>query len=119
MLSTTLFDTHGRNALVSEAMRMLPALRNPFSLSLVRALPASVLLVSMLVLPVLAKPVASAPSAPSDPPLLPSDFVGWSASAPAQVSDAPEAADAANAEILKEYGFQQFSSAQYVNGDNK
>jgi hypothetical protein len=95
---------------------MLPALRNPFSLSLVRALPASVLFVSMLVLPALAKPVATAPAGP---PLLPSDFAGWSSSAPAQVSDAPEAADAANAEILKEFGFQQFSSAQYVNGDNK
>ncbi len=98
---------------------MLSALRNSFALSLVRALPASVLLVSLFVTPVLAKPVAFAPSAPSAPPLLPSDFAGWSTSAPPQVSDAPEAADAANAEVLKEYGFQQFSSAQYVNGDNK
>jgi hypothetical protein len=95
---------------------MLTALRNPFSLPVVRALPASVLLVSMLVLPALAKPVVSTPSAP---PLLPSDFAGWSLSAPAKESVAPEAADAANAEILKEYGFQQFASGQYVNGDNK
>ena len=31
----------------------------------------------------------------------------------------PEAADAANASVLKEYGFQQFATAHYTNGDNK
>jgi hypothetical protein len=95
---------------------MLIALSNPFSLPVVRAFPASVLAVSMLVLPALAQPGASTPSAS---PLLPSDFAGWSLSAPVKESAAPEAADAANAEILKEYGFQQFASAQYANGDNK
>ena len=53
------------------------------------------------------------------PPLLPTDFAGWSQSAPVQESTAPEAADAANASVLKEYGFQQFVSAHYANGDNK
>ncbi len=56
---------------------------------------------------------------PAAPPLLPTDFAGWSLSAPAQESTAPEAADAANASVLKEYGFQQFASAHYANGDNK
>ena len=51
--------------------------------------------------------------------MLPTDFAGWSLSAPAQESAAPEAADAANAAVLKEYGFQQFESAHYANGDNK
>ena len=94
---------------------MLRALRSPFSFPVLRALPASVLLLSALVLPALAQP--SAPAAA--PPLLPTDFAGWSQSAPVQGSTAPEAADAANASVLKEYGFQQFVSAHYANGNNK
>jgi hypothetical protein len=34
-------------------------------------------------------------------------------------SSAPEAADAANAPVLKEYGFQQFAAAHYANDGNK
>jgi hypothetical protein len=34
-------------------------------------------------------------------------------------SSAAEAADAANAGVLKEYGFQQFTTAHYINGNNK
>lgn len=65
--------------------------------------------------PAQAKPVpAEAPAT-----LLPKDFAGWTQSAPAETSDAPEKADAADAAILKEYGFQQFASAHYVNGDNQ
>jgi hypothetical protein len=93
---------------------MLRALR--FALPVFRVLPASVLCFSVLVLPALAKPAVSAPAAP---PLLPTDFAGWSLSAPVQESASPEAADAANASVLKEYGFQQFASAHYANGDNK
>ena len=85
-----------------------------FSLPVVRAL--SVLCLSVLALPALAKPALPAPAAA---PLLPTDFAGWSLSAPLQESAAPEAADAANASVLKEYGFQQFVSAHYANGDNK
>src|ERR1700733_9151915 len=96
---------------------MLRALRSPFAFPVFRALPASVLLLSALVLPALAQRSAPAPAAA--PPFLPTDFAGWSLSAPAQESTAPEIADAANAAVLKEYGFQQFSSAHYANGDNK
>jgi hypothetical protein len=96
---------------------MLRALRSPFALPVFRAFPASVLLLSALVLPALAQRSAPAPAAA--PPFLPTDFAGWSQSAPAQESTAPEAADAANAAVLKEYGFQQFASAHYANGDNK
>jgi hypothetical protein len=96
---------------------MLRALRSPFAFPVLRALPASVLLLSVLALPALAQPSAK-PSSTS-PPLLPADFAGWSQSAPVQDSTAPEAADAANASVLKEYGFQQFVSAHYANGDNK
>ena len=96
---------------------MLRALRSPFAFPVLRAFPASVLLLSVLALPLLAQPSAK-PSA-TTPPLLPTDFAGWSQSAPVQDSTAPEAADAANASVLKEYGFQQFVSAHYANADNK
>ncbi len=96
---------------------MLRALRSSFPFPVLRALPASVLLLSALALPALAQP--SAKTSVAAPPLLPTDFAGWSQSAPAQESTAPEAADAANASVLKEYGFQQFVSAHYANGDNK
>jgi len=111
------FDTCGRNALVSQQVRMLRAPRSPFSSPVLRSLPASVLLLSALVLPALAKPSAPVPSAA--PPVVPTDFAGWSLSAPAEQSTEPETADAANAAVLKEYGFQQFASAHYANGDNK
>jgi hypothetical protein len=100
------FDTHSRNALVSEQVRML------------RALPASILSLSLLLLPAYAKPASpSSPAAAQS--LLPTEFAGWSLSAPVQESAAPEAADAANAAVLKEYGFQQVETAHYTNGDNK
>jgi hypothetical protein len=83
---------------------------------MLRALTATVIFLSLLVSPALAKP---APAAPAPPPLLPTDFAGWTLSGPVQDSAAPEAADAANAAVLKEYGFQQFVTAHYVNGDNK
>jgi hypothetical protein len=96
---------------------MLRPLRSPLVFPILRAFPASVLLLSALALPAFAQPSAKAPSAAA--PLLPTDFAGWSQNAPAQESTTPESADAANAAVLKEYGFQQFVSAHYVNGDNK
>jgi hypothetical protein len=83
---------------------------------MLRALPASVLFVSLLVSSALAKP---ATATPAGPPSLPNDFAGWTLSGPVQQSDAVELADAANASVLKEYGFQQFAIAHYANGDNK
>jgi hypothetical protein len=94
---------------------MLRALRSPFAFPVLRAFPALVLLLSVLVPPALSQ--SSAPAAA--PPLLPTDFAGWSQSGSVQQSTAPESADAANAAVLKEYGFQQFVSAHYANGDNK
>jgi hypothetical protein len=81
---------------------------------MLRALSASALWLSLLVSPALAKP-----STENAPAILPQDFAGWSLSAPAQGSAAPEAADAANAAVLKEYGFQEFATGHYVNGENK
>ncbi len=96
---------------------MLRALRSSFAFPLFRVLPASLLILSALVMPALSQPSAKSPAAA--PPLLPTDFAGWSQSGPAQESTAPETADAANAAVLKEYGFQEFVSAHYLNGDNK
>ncbi len=87
-----------------------------FSRPMLRALPASLLYLSVLVSPALAAPAAPAAPAPS---LLPSDFAGWSQSGTVESSTKPEAADAPNASILKEYGFQQLVTAHYANADNK
>jgi hypothetical protein len=95
---------------------MLRALRSSLFLAVLSALPASVPLLPLLALPPPAKTAAPASATPA---LLPTDFAGWSQSAPAQESTAPEAADPANAAVLKEYGFQQFSTAHYASGDNK
>ena len=83
---------------------------------MLRALAASVLCFPLLLSPAFAKPAASVPT---PPPLLPNEFAGWSVSGAVQDSAAPEAADPANASVLKEYGFQQFETAHYTNGDNK
>lgn len=60
----------------------------------------------------------TAEKAPPAPPLLPTDFAGWQLAVPATTSTAPQAADDANADLLKEDGFAQFASATYTrNGD--
>src|SRR5271170_6454761 len=60
----------------------------------------------------------TAEKVPAPPPILPSNFAGWHLAAPATASAAPEAADGANADLLKEDGFEQFASATYIrNGD--
>jgi hypothetical protein len=78
---------------------------------------ASLLVLSTLLLPAFAKPSAPAPDAA--PALLPHDFAGWSLSAPLVDSTAAETADNANAGVLKEYGFQEFVTGHYANGDNQ
>jgi hypothetical protein len=64
----------------------------------------------------LAKPAEKTPPAP---PLLPTDFAGWQLAAPATTSTAPEAADNANADLLKEDGFAQFATATYTRDGDK
>ena len=60
----------------------------------------------------------TAEKTPPPPQLLPTDFAGWQLGAPATTGTAPEAADAANADLLKEDGFAQFASGTYTrNGD--
>jgi hypothetical protein len=60
----------------------------------------------------------TAEKVPPAPPLLPTDFAGWRLAVPSTTSTAPEAADNANADLLKEDGFAQLASATYTrNGD--
>jgi hypothetical protein len=60
-----------------------------------------------------------APPSPAEPPILPSDFAGWHQVSAPQRSTTPEAADQANAAVLHEYGFAEFSAANYTQPDNK
>jgi hypothetical protein len=60
-------------------------------------------------------PVKSA--APDE--VLPKIFAGWQRVGPAQITTDPAAADAQNAPVLKEYGFNRLASATYTDADNK
>lgn len=61
----------------------------------------------------------SAPKTAPLKPLLPADFAGWRLTAPAVDRVEPEAADAANADVLREYGFQRFEQGDYAQEDNR
>src|SRR5438270_936650 len=51
--------------------------------------------------------------------ILPKDFGGWQAKGAIQTSRDAVVADAANAPLLKEYGFADFSSATYIREDGR
>lgn len=63
------------------------------------------------------KTTASAPA--SLPALLPTDFAGWHLASSTAPSSAPQAADGGNSDVLREYGFSEFSSGSYTRDDNK
>jgi hypothetical protein len=52
-------------------------------------------------------------------PMLPQQFGGWELSGTAQTSTNPAMADPVNAEVLKEYGFNDFESATYTRDDGR
>jgi hypothetical protein len=64
-------------------------------------------------------PLLAQKTAPASLPLLPVDFAGWHQAGSPLTSKSPDAADQANAAVLKEYGFTEFASANYVQPDNK
>lgn len=78
-------------------------------------------LYQFVILAAVCSPVYAAPTpaTPAPPPLLPTDFAGWHQVSKPQRSVAPEAADSANAVVLREYGFSEFASANYTQPDNK
>jgi hypothetical protein len=69
-----------------------------------------------------AEPPAPVPS-PSTPvsstPVLPAEFAGWQLKGAVARSDDPAAADAANAPVLKEYGFVRLEKAAYTRDDGR
>ena len=62
-----------------------------------------------------AAPSAGAPAAPVA--VLPNDFAGWRVSGAVTKSADPALVDAANAAVLKEYGFERFEKAEYTRDD--
>jgi hypothetical protein len=51
--------------------------------------------------------------------LLPADFAGWTKNGPTETGTTPDAADRANADVLKEYGLKDFAVAHYDHGGGK
>src|SRR4051812_25822258 len=75
-------------------------------------------------LAVLATPLCfAAKQAPAAPPaampILPSDFAGWHMAEAAKLQTQPQAADAANVEALKDYGFKDFEESTYTRDADK
>jgi hypothetical protein len=75
------------------------------------------LALSTLPLAVAATPAAKPVTQPAD--VLPQTFDGWQRVSAPQISTDPQAADAQNVAVLKEYGFNQLATAAYSDGDNK
>ncbi|MBZ5663005.1 MAG: hypothetical protein LAO30_00225 [Acidobacteriia bacterium] len=63
------------------------------------------------------EPPATAPAAATS--ALPSEFAGWQVKGDVAKSDDPAAADAANAPVLKEYGFLRLEKATYTRDDGR
>ena len=77
------------------------------------------LLSSVLAVPALARTAsaaanASAPAQPASRSLLPETFAGWQIAGTPQQSTNPQAADAAEAPALQEYGFTRYEAANYT-----
>src|ERR1700741_3179916 len=90
--------------------------------------PYSVLVICVLALVFSASGLAQSKTTLVDPKqaeksaqdgLLPSNFAGWQKAPEARTSKSPDAADPANPQILKEYGFTDSETATYTRGDRK
>ncbi|MGD0790365.1 MAG: DUF6599 family protein [Terriglobales bacterium] len=64
-------------------------------------------------------PVPVSPAAVSPTSVLPPEFAGWEVKGAVARSDDPAAADAANAPVLKEYGFQRLEKVAYTRDDGR
>jgi len=65
------------------------------------------------------KPLPATPNSASSVPVLPTEFGGWQMRGPVTRSDDPAVADAANAPVLKEYGFVRLEKAAYTRDDGR
>jgi len=64
-------------------------------------------------------PCVAAFAAEAPAPVLPTEFAGWQVKGAVAKSDDPAVADAANAPVLKEYGFQHLEKAAYTRDDGR
>ena len=64
-------------------------------------------------------PVAIPATPASSTSVLPTEFAGWQAKGVIAKSDDPAVADAADAPVLKEYGFQHLEKASYTRDDGR
>jgi hypothetical protein len=62
---------------------------------------------------------AVSPTPVSSTPVLPTEFAGWQVKGDVARSDDPSSADAANAPVLKEYGFVRLEKAAYTRDDGR
>ncbi len=69
--------------------------------------------------PVAVSPTHVAAAPVSAAPVLPTEFAGWQLKGAVAKSDDPAVADAANAPVLKEYGFQRLEKATYTRDDGR
>jgi hypothetical protein len=69
--------------------------------------------------PVVPSPTPASPAATSAAAVLPTEFAGWQLKGAVARSDDPAAADAANAPVLKEYGFARLEKASYTRDDGR
>src|SRR5579872_2531545 len=77
-------------------------------------------LIPAVILIVLAQAAIAGETARATPaPILPTQFAGWQISGPTHSSTDPAVADAANAALLKEYGFTDFESGTYTRDDGR
>lgn len=84
----------------------------------------SILLVSTLLACAITCRAADAPGskpagASAAKNVLPAQFGGWQLKGSVTASDDPDAADQANAPVLKEYGFERFEKAAYTRDDGR
>ena len=61
----------------------------------------------------------SASPTPASAPILPNEFAGWQIKGGGVRSDDPATADAANGDVLKEYGFVRLETASYTRDDGR
>jgi hypothetical protein len=62
---------------------------------------------------------AASPTPVASTPVLPTEFAGWQVKGDVASSDDPSSADAANAPVLKEYGFVRLEKAAYTRDDGR
>jgi len=79
----------------------------------------SIFIVILLLATVGALAVAAPSPNVKSAPILPQAFAGWQMQAAAQTSTDPAVADPANADVLKEFGFSDWTSSAYKRDDGR